>query len=104
IWQAPTVWGPCRLPRGLFPEHTIRAPRLTVGARLLQGRQQPSACLSSDLNVAGTDSLGAVPLTARPLSGAYHPCASINSGGSVASGATATFSMSFISPDTAGTA
>ena len=55
------------------------------------------------LNMAGTDSLGAVPLTARPLSGAYPPCASINGGGSVASGATATFSMTFIAPETAGT-
>ena len=33
------------------------------------------------LNMEGTDSLGAVPLSARPLSGAYPPCASINSGG-----------------------
>src|ERR1035441_3756245 len=32
------------------------------------------------LNMAGTDSLGAVPLTARSLSGAYPPCASINGG------------------------
>jgi hypothetical protein len=55
------------------------------------------------LNMAGTDSLGAVPLTARPLSGAYPPCASISSGSSVAPGATATFSMTFIAPETAGT-
>ncbi len=55
------------------------------------------------LNMAGTDSLGAVPLTARPLSGSYPPCASINGGGSVAPGATATFSMTFIAPETAGT-
>src|ERR1035438_10212138 len=55
------------------------------------------------LNMEGIDSLGAVPLSARPLSGAYPPCASINSGGSVAPGVTATFSMSFIAPETAGT-
>jgi hypothetical protein len=55
------------------------------------------------LNIASTDSLGAVPLSPRTLSGAFPPIATINGGGSVAPGATATFSMSFIAPETAGT-
>jgi hypothetical protein len=55
------------------------------------------------LNIAGTDSLGAVPLSPRTSSGAYPPIAAINSGSSVTPGATATFSMSFIAPETAGT-
>ena len=55
------------------------------------------------LNLSGTDSLGAGPLFAR-TSGAVHlPCATITSGSSVAPGATATFSMSFIAPETVGT-
>src|ERR1017187_8663224 len=36
------------------------------------------------LNIAGTDSLGAVPLSPRTSSGAYPPIAAINSGSSVA--------------------
>src|ERR1017187_323783 len=55
------------------------------------------------LNIAGTDSLGAVPLSPRTSSGANPPIATINGGGSVAPGTTATFSMSFIAPETAGT-
>jgi hypothetical protein len=55
------------------------------------------------LNISGTDSLGAVPLSPRTNSGAYPPIAAINGGGSVAPGATATFSMSFIAPETTGT-
>jgi hypothetical protein len=55
------------------------------------------------LNIASTDSLGAVPLSPRTLSGAFPPIATINGGGSVAPGTTATFSMSFIAPETAGT-
>ncbi len=55
------------------------------------------------LNLAGTDSLGAVPLFARTSGAVYLPCAVINSGSSVAPGATGTFSMSFIAPETAGT-
>src|SRR5664280_1592399 len=45
------------------------------------------------LNIAGTDSLGAVPLSPRTSSAAYPPIAAINSGSSIAPGATATFSM-----------
>ena len=55
------------------------------------------------LNLAGTDSLGAVPLFAKTSGTVYLPCATINSGSSVAPGATGTFSMSFIAPETAGT-
>ena len=55
------------------------------------------------LNLAGTDSLGAVPLFARTSGAVYLPIATNNSGGSVAPGATATFSMYFIAPETAGT-
>jgi hypothetical protein len=55
------------------------------------------------LNLAGTDSLGAVPLFARTSGAVYLPIATNNSGSSVAPGATATFSMYFIAPETAGT-
>lgn len=55
------------------------------------------------LNIAGTDGLGAVPLSPRISSSAFPPIATINGGGSVAPGATATFSMSFIAPEAAGT-
>jgi hypothetical protein len=55
------------------------------------------------LNMAGTDSLGAVPLSPRTSSSAFPPIATINSGSSVAPGTTATFSMSFIAPETPGT-
>jgi hypothetical protein len=55
------------------------------------------------LNLAGTDSLGAVPLSAVTGGSTYPPCATISSGSSVAPGATATFSMYFIAPETAGT-
>ena len=55
------------------------------------------------LNIAGTDSLGAVPLTPRTSSSGSPPITTINSGNSVATGATATFSMTFIAPETAGT-
>ena len=54
------------------------------------------------LNLIGTDSLGAVPLS--PNSTNYlHPYATINSGSSVSPGGTATFSMDFIAPETVGT-
>jgi hypothetical protein len=55
------------------------------------------------LNLVGTDSLGAVPLSANTFATWFHPCATIGSGSSVAPGATATFSMYFIAPETAGT-
>jgi hypothetical protein len=55
------------------------------------------------LTLAGTDSLGAVPLSTNSISTRFHPYATINSGSSVAPEATATFSMSFIAPETAGT-
>src|ERR1039457_6190160 len=55
------------------------------------------------LNIEGTDSLGAVPLTPRTSSSGSPPITTINSGNSVATGATATFSMTFIAPETAGT-
>jgi len=55
------------------------------------------------LNLAGTDSLGAVPLTASPYSTPYPPAAPINSGSSVAPGASGTFSMAFIAPEAVGT-
>ena len=54
------------------------------------------------LNLVGTDSLGAVPLS--PNSTTYfHPYATINSGSSVPQEGTATFSMDFIAPETVGT-
>src|ERR1017187_3164125 len=55
------------------------------------------------LNMAGTDSLGAGPVSPRTSSGANPPIATINGGGSVAPGTTATFSMTFIAPETGGT-
>jgi Ig-like domain from next to BRCA1 gene/Glucodextranase, domain B/Bacterial Ig domain len=55
------------------------------------------------LNLAGTDSLGAVPLFARTSGAVYLPIATNNGGGSVAPGASGTFSMYFIAPETAGT-
>jgi hypothetical protein len=55
------------------------------------------------LTLAGTDSLGAVPLSTNTISKRFHPYATINSGSSVAPGATATFSMNFIAPEAAGT-
>jgi hypothetical protein len=55
------------------------------------------------LNLAGTDSLGAVPFFARTGGAVHPPIATIDSGSSVAPGATGTFSLSFIAPETAGT-
>lgn len=55
------------------------------------------------LNLASTDILAAVPLTANSDSTWYLPCANINSGKSVAPGVQATFSMTFIAPETPGT-
>jgi hypothetical protein len=54
------------------------------------------------LNMVGTDYLGAMPLTANTNGSWYQVCAWINSGKSVAPGALATFSMSFIAPEIAG--
>jgi hypothetical protein len=55
------------------------------------------------LNIVGTDSLGAIPLSTNTISSRFHPYAIIGSGSSVAPGATAAFSMCFIAPETAGT-
>jgi hypothetical protein len=52
------------------------------------------------LILAGTDSLGAVPISTNTISTWFHPYAMINSGSSVAPGATATFSLYFIAPET----
>ena len=54
------------------------------------------------LILAGTDTLGAVPLSTNNISTWFHPYATINSGSSVAPGAMATFSLSFIAPETPG--
>jgi hypothetical protein len=53
------------------------------------------------LNMIGEDSLGAMPLSAKPYVSSY-PSAMIDSGKSIAPGAQATFSMSFIAPETPG--
>ncbi len=53
------------------------------------------------MNLIGADSLGAVPLTAKPFSS--HTLSAINNSGvAIAPGASATFSMSFIVPETSG--
>jgi hypothetical protein len=54
------------------------------------------------LNLVGKDSLGAVPLFTNDSSTWYIPTAIIGSGKSVAPGAQAAFSMSFIAPEAAG--
>ncbi len=54
------------------------------------------------LNLVGKDSLGAVPLYPNDSSTWYIPCAIIDSGTAVGPGARATFSMSFIAPEAAG--
>jgi hypothetical protein len=54
------------------------------------------------LNLVGTDSLGAVPFFTNTSATAYHPSAYIGSGKSIAPGAQATFSMSFIVPENSG--
>jgi hypothetical protein len=54
------------------------------------------------LNLVGRDSLGAVPLFTNASSTWYIPSAIIGSGTSVAPGAQAAFSMSFIAPEAAG--
>ena len=53
------------------------------------------------LNMVGKDSLGAVPLSAKPYVSSV-PSAPIDNGKSVASGATTTYTMSFIAPETSG--
>ncbi len=54
------------------------------------------------LNLVGMDSLGAVPVFTNVHATWYLPSAIIGSGKSVPSGAQATFRMSFIAPETAG--
>jgi len=54
------------------------------------------------LNLIGTDTMGAVPVFTNTHSTWYLPSAIIGSGKSVAPGAQATFSLSFIAPETAG--
>jgi hypothetical protein len=53
------------------------------------------------LNMVGKDSLGAVPLSAKPYVSST-PSAPIDNGKSVAPGATTTYTMSFIAPETSG--
>ena len=55
------------------------------------------------LILAGMDSLGAMLLSTNTIPTQYHPYATINSGSPIAPGAMATFSLSFIVPDTTGT-
>jgi hypothetical protein len=55
------------------------------------------------LNLVGSDSLGVTSPSADGVSGYYHPVALINGGGTVAPGATATFTMSCIAPEATGT-
>lgn len=54
------------------------------------------------LNLVGADSLGAVPLFTNTSSTWYTPSATIGSGKSVPTNGEATFSISFIAPETAG--
>ncbi len=54
------------------------------------------------MNIVGKDSLGAVPLVAKTFS-SRTLSTTIGSGASVAPGAQATFTMTFIAPETAGT-
>jgi hypothetical protein len=58
--------------------------------------------LGYTLNLVGTDSLGAVPFSTNTIATAYLPCAYISSGQSVPPGGQASFNMSFIAPETAG--
>jgi len=53
------------------------------------------------LNMVGKDSLGAVPLSAKPYVSS-EPSAPIDSGKSIATGAKATYTMNFIAPETSG--
>src|SRR5882757_4896730 len=53
------------------------------------------------MNIVGKDSLGAVPLTAKTFSSRTLSTI-IGNGASVAPGAQATFTMTFIAPETAG--
>lgn len=53
------------------------------------------------MNILGEDNLGAVPLTNKPYVSSY-ASASIGSGAAVAPGAQATFTLSFIAPETSG--
>ncbi|HVM46597.1 MAG TPA: NBR1-Ig-like domain-containing protein [Candidatus Acidoferrum sp.] len=55
------------------------------------------------LMLSGMDSLGAVPVATNVISTLFHPYATIDSGSSIGPGATATFSLSFIAPETPGT-
>jgi hypothetical protein len=55
------------------------------------------------LNMIGQDSLGAVPITANPITKRYEPAAAINSGASIPPGGQATFTFNFIAPETPGT-
>lgn len=54
------------------------------------------------LNLVGADSLGAVPLSVNTHASWYTVAANIGSGASVAPGAQATFTLSFIAPEAAG--
>lgn len=55
------------------------------------------------LNLIGKDFLGAVPFTPRTSGHSYTVSAAIDSGQSIAPGAQATYSFSFIAPEAAGT-
>jgi hypothetical protein len=54
------------------------------------------------LNLVGADTLGAVPFTPNSSAVWYLPCAAVASGKSVAPGAEAAFSLSFVAPEAAG--
>ena len=55
------------------------------------------------LMLAGTDSLGIIPLSTNTISTRYHPYATLSGISWVAPGVTATFSLCFIAPQTPGT-
>jgi hypothetical protein len=55
------------------------------------------------LNLISRDTLGAVPFSPKTSGHAYTPSATIGSGQAVAPGAQATYSLSFIAPETPGT-
>lgn len=83
------------LPRTIFTQTwTMKNTGTTTWSPFQQGYT---------LNMVGTDTLGAVPLYTNTVSDWYVTCATIATGKPVAAGAQATFGISFIAPEAAGT-
>lgn len=86
--------GTAMLPRAMFTQTwTMQNTGTTVWSPFETGYT---------LNLLGTDTLGAVPLSTNTISDWYLPAAAIASGKPVLAGAQATFSFSFIAPEKAG--